>query len=96
MANYTGSAIGQELAPGTYFTPDGYVFGLGGVGLGVASQVVTTTEYLQRIFDDTLVAYVYFTRESTDPSTPAIGTGDTQPTNSGNLDLSNHAVLAKV
>jgi hypothetical protein len=54
------------------------------------------TLYLQRIFDNTLVAYVYFTRESTDPSTPPLGVGDTEPNNTGNLDLTNHAILAEV
>jgi len=78
--------------------------GNGGVGVlvpvvtlfGESPGVVAPTKYLQRLWDTGLGAYVYFTRESTDPTTPALATGDTQPTNTGAFDFANHALLAEI
>lgn len=61
----------------------------GGGGGGVV-------EYLQRIYDTGLAGYVYYTRESVDPTTPPIGVSDTQPNNTGALNLATHSILAEV
>ena len=50
-------------------------------------------EYLQRIYDTGLGAYCYYKRSSTDPTSPAIGVGDTQPVNTGALVVASNAVI---
>ncbi len=64
-------------------------------GIAVPSLGVTQL-FLQRLFDTGLGAYVYFTRESVDPTTPPLAVGDTQPNNTGSFDFTNHAILAEV
>lgn len=88
MADFTPVATTTDTTLVDHYNTDAVII----VDPGGGSTPVVT-EYLQRLWDTGLVAYVYYTRESTDPTTPPLAPGDTSPSNTGAFDYGNHAII---
>ena len=91
MATFVGVEAGSGLEAAVYVVATG-----ADPGAGEPPTPPPVVSFLQRIYDTGLGQYVYFSRTSTDPASPALGVADTQPTNTGAFDFSTHAILAEV